>query len=27
LENRPWWEPVRQNVYRGERLGLVSGQH
>ena len=26
LENRAWWEPLRQNVYRGERLGLVGGQ-
>jgi dTDP-glucose 4,6-dehydratase len=24
LENRAWWEPLRQNVYRGERLGLVD---
>ena len=27
LENRAWWEPLRQNVYRGERLGLVDAQH
>jgi dTDP-glucose 4,6-dehydratase len=26
LENRAWWEPLRQNVYRGERLGLVDAQ-
>jgi len=26
LENRSWWEPLRQNVYRGERLGLVDVQ-
>jgi dTDP-glucose 4,6-dehydratase len=26
LENRGWWEPLRRNVYRGERLGLVGGQ-
>jgi len=26
LENRPWWEPLRQNVYCGERLGLVDAQ-
>jgi dTDP-glucose 4,6-dehydratase len=24
LENRAWWEPLRQNVYAGERLGLVG---
>jgi dTDP-glucose 4,6-dehydratase len=24
LENRAWWQPLRQNVYRGERLGLVD---
>ena len=23
LENRSWWEPLRQGVYAGERLGLV----
>jgi dTDP-glucose 4,6-dehydratase len=22
LDNRAWWEPLRQSVYRGERLGL-----
>jgi dTDP-glucose 4,6-dehydratase len=22
LDNRPWWEPIRNRVYRGERLGL-----
>jgi dTDP-glucose 4,6-dehydratase len=26
LENRAWWEPLLQNVYRGERLGLVDAQ-
>ncbi len=26
LENRAWWEPLRRNVYRGERLGLVDVQ-
>ena len=26
LENRAWWEPLRQNVYRGARLGLVDAQ-
>jgi dTDP-glucose 4,6-dehydratase len=26
LENRAWWEPLRQNVYRGERLGLLDAQ-
>ena len=24
LKNRAWWQPLRQNVYRGERLGLVA---
>ena len=24
LENRAWWEPLRRNVYAGERLGLVG---
>jgi dTDP-glucose 4,6-dehydratase len=24
LENRSWWEPVRQRVYGGERLGLLQ---
>ena len=24
LENRAWWEPLRENVYRGERLGLME---
>ena len=24
LENRAWWEPLRRNVYGGERLGLVA---
>jgi len=23
LDNRDWWEPLRSNVYTGERLGLV----
>ena len=23
LANRAWWQPLRQNVYRGERLGLT----
>jgi dTDP-glucose 4,6-dehydratase len=22
LTNRNWWEPIRSNVYRGERLGV-----
>jgi dTDP-glucose 4,6-dehydratase len=26
LENRAWWKPLRQNAYRGERLGLVDAQ-
>jgi len=25
LDNRPWWEPIRSGVYRGERLGRVAG--
>jgi dTDP-glucose 4,6-dehydratase len=25
-ENRVWWEPLRENVYQGERLGLVGRQ-
>jgi dTDP-glucose 4,6-dehydratase len=24
LENRPWWEPLRMGVYRGERLGVLA---
>jgi dTDP-glucose 4,6-dehydratase len=24
LKNRSWWQPLRQNVYAGERLGLVA---
>lgn len=24
LDNRPWWEPIRSGVYRGERLGRGS---
>jgi dTDP-glucose 4,6-dehydratase len=27
VENRAWWEPLRRNVYGGERLGLVDVQH
>jgi len=23
LENRDWWQPLRQRVYQGERLGLI----
>jgi dTDP-glucose 4,6-dehydratase len=26
LENREWWEPIRKNVYRGERLGLINAE-
>ncbi len=26
VENLAWWEPLRRNVYRGERLGLVDAQ-
>jgi dTDP-glucose 4,6-dehydratase len=26
LDNRAWWEPLRQNVYRGERLGLLDAR-
>jgi dTDP-glucose 4,6-dehydratase len=26
LENRAWWEPLRRDVYRGERLGLIEAQ-
>ena len=26
LANRGWWEPLRRNVYRGERLGLVEAR-
>jgi dTDP-glucose 4,6-dehydratase len=25
LQNRPWWESLRQKVYGGERLGLLDG--
>ena len=25
LANRSWWEPMRRDVYRGERLGLLPG--
>ena len=24
LDNRSWWEPLRNGVYAGERLGLLS---
>ena len=24
LENKAWWQPLRQSVYSGERLGLVT---
>jgi dTDP-glucose 4,6-dehydratase len=24
LENRGWWEPLRNHIYRGERLGLAN---
>lgn len=24
LDNRDWWQPLRQRVYQGERLGLVE---
>ena len=24
LKNRSWWQPLRQNVYAGERLGLLA---
>jgi dTDP-glucose 4,6-dehydratase len=24
LDNRAWWEPIRQGIYRGERLGRAS---
>jgi dTDP-glucose 4,6-dehydratase len=24
LKNRPWWEPLRNAVYRGERLGVLK---
>jgi dTDP-glucose 4,6-dehydratase len=24
LDNRPWWEPLRERVYGGERLGLLE---
>jgi len=24
LENRDWWQPLRQRVYQGERLGLLE---
>jgi len=26
LENRAWWEPLRRDIYRGERLGLIEAQ-
>lgn len=25
LDNRDWWQPLRQRVYQGERLGLIQG--
>ncbi|MGY2937410.1 dTDP-D-glucose 4,6-dehydratase [Bradyrhizobium sp. GM6.1] len=25
LSNTRWWGPLRESVYRGERLGLVKG--
>jgi len=25
LERRDWWEPIRNGVYRGQRLGLLAG--
>lgn len=25
LDHRSWWEPLRETVYRGERLGLLGG--
>jgi dTDP-glucose 4,6-dehydratase len=24
LDNRPWWQAVRDGVYGGERLGLID---
>ena len=24
LDNRDWWQPLRDRVYGGERLGLIS---
>jgi dTDP-glucose 4,6-dehydratase len=24
IDNRSWWEPLRKNVYGGERLGLAN---
>jgi dTDP-glucose 4,6-dehydratase len=24
LDNRPWWQAVRDGVYGGERLGLIE---
>jgi dTDP-glucose 4,6-dehydratase len=26
LDNRGWWEPLRNSVYRGERLGLLAAR-
>jgi dTDP-glucose 4,6-dehydratase len=26
LDNRAWWAPLRERVYRGERLGLVAAE-
>ncbi len=25
LANEPWWRSIRENRYRGERLGLLAG--
>jgi dTDP-glucose 4,6-dehydratase len=27
LDNRAWWEPIRKNIYRGERLGRWPASH
>ncbi len=26
LDNKPWWDHVRDDSYKGERLGLVAGE-
>src|SRR5262249_18612093 len=26
LENGAWWEPLRRDIYHGERLGLIEAQ-
>jgi dTDP-glucose 4,6-dehydratase len=26
LDNRTWWEPLRERIYQGERLGLVKAR-